>query len=154
MDYIRKKLCLYLNKKIDLSLTSDIFKKILSLPYKHYKNHPTGDIISRINDIYNIKNLIENIIVSLFIDIPIIIVGGILLFKLNIDLFLLSMLILSLNIVLFIMFKKILCLLFLKLKNLRSIDESNMIDSINSFETVKGISIKKYVLKKSFNKSY
>ncbi len=148
MDYIRKKLCLYLNKKIDLSLTSDIFKKILSLPYKHYKNHPTGDIISRINDIYNIKNLIGNIIVSLFIDIPIIIVGGILLFKLNIDLFLLSMLILSLNIVLFIMFKKILYLLFLKLKNLRSIDESNMIDSINSFETVKGISIKKYVLKK------
>lgn len=82
LDFIKNRLYIVLNKRIDLSLTKDIFAKIISLPYKHYKNHTTGDIISRINDLTNLKDIVSKILINLFIDIPIIMISIIILFLL------------------------------------------------------------------------
>lgn len=148
MDYIRNKLFLYLNKKIDLELTKEIFSKILSLPYKHYKNHTTGDIISRINDMSNLKELLERLLISIFIDIPLAFFSALLLLKLNIKLFIISFIILLLNLLLILLFKKITYFAIVKLKRLKSLTISKMIEAINGFETIKGISIKHFIERK------
>ena len=146
LDFIKNRLYIVLNKRIDLSLTKDIFAKIISLPYKHYKNHTTGDIISRINDLTNLKDIVSKILINLFIDIPIIMISIIILFSLNIKLFMISFIILVLNILSIILFRKITFIEVTRFKRLKSLDTSTMLDSINGFETVKGINIKDYVI--------
>ena len=146
LDFIKNRLYIVLNKRIDLSLTKDIFAKIISLPYKHYKNHTTGDIISRINDLTNLKDIVSKILINLFIDIPIIMISIIILFSLNIKLFMISFIILVLNVLSIILFRKITFIEVTRFKRLKSLDTSTMLDSINGFETVKGINIKDYVI--------
>lgn len=146
LDYLKNKIYITLNKRIDLSLTKDILMRIISLPYKHYKNHTTGDIISRINDLNNLKDIVSKILISLFIDIPLIMVSVILLFRLSKKLFMISFIILILNILSVIIFKKVLFNEIVKFKRKKSIDTTTMLDSINAFETVKGINISDYVM--------
>lgn len=148
MDYIRNKLFLYLNKKMDLEFTKEIFSKLLSLPYKHYKNHTTGDIISRITDMSNLKEMLERFLISIFVDIPLALISILLLLKLNIKLFGISFVILFLNILLALLFKKITYLSIVKLKRLKSLTTSSIIEAINGFETIKGININHFMERK------
>lgn len=148
LDFIKNRLYIILNKRIDLSLTNDIFTKIISLPYKHYKNHTTGDIISRINDLTNLKDIVSKILINLFIDIPIIMISIIILFSLNTKLFMISFIILVLNVLSIILFRRITFSEVTRFKRLKSLDTSTMLDSISGFETVKGINIKDYVIDK------
>ena len=49
-EYFRNISLTYINQKLDLLLTLDIFNKIIKLPYHYYKNRTTGDIVSTVND--------------------------------------------------------------------------------------------------------
>ena len=82
-EYLRNNLLLYLNQKIDLSIITRTTDKIISLPYNYYKNKTTGEIISRINDLFYIKNVISKIIVTIFLDIMLAIFVLIILFNIN-----------------------------------------------------------------------
>lgn len=150
LDYIKNKAYIIINKRIDLSLTKDIFNRIISLPYKHYKNHTTGDIMSRVGDITNLKDIVSKILISLFIDIPLIMISVILLFKLNVQLFIISFVILILNVLSLIIFRKVIMPEISRFKRLKSVDTNTMLDSINGFETIKGINIDDYISDKVF----
>ena len=67
-EYIKSKVSLYLNNKIDLSLSYKIYDKIYSLPISYHHNRPAGDIASRINDIYSVEEFINTFTVSSIID--------------------------------------------------------------------------------------
>ena len=67
-EYIKSKVSLYLNNKIDLSLSYKIYDKIYSLPISYHHNRPVGDIASRINDIYSVEEFINTFTVSSIID--------------------------------------------------------------------------------------
>ena len=69
IEYLRNNLLLYLNQKIDLSIITTTINKIISLPYSYYKNKTTGEMISRINDLFYIKNVISKIVITIFLDI-------------------------------------------------------------------------------------
>ena len=60
-NYFRNQLLITLNKKIDCSLILNTFQKILLLPYHYYKNKTTGDMISRINDLTYLKEVLNQI---------------------------------------------------------------------------------------------
>ena len=150
LDYIKNKIYIIINKRIDLSLTKDIFERIISLPYKHYKNHTAGDIMSRVSDITNLKDIVSKMLLTLFIDIPLIAISILLLFKLNKNLFLISFIILVLNILSLVIFRKVIIHEISRFKRLKSIDTNTMLDSINGFETVKGINISDYIIDRVF----
>lgn len=153
MDYIRRKIFLILSKQLDLKITLEVFSKILSLPYKHYKNHTTGDIMTRLNDLSNIKDLVQKLIICIFIDIPFVTLSMVLLGFLNFKLFLISLFILTLNILLILILKKIIYFSLLNLKKLTSSKNSHMLDAINSYETINGINLKEH-LERKVTKSY
>ena len=148
LEFVKNRLYIILNKRIDLSLTKDIFMRIISLPYKHYKNHTTGDIINRVSDINNLKDIVSKIFINLFIDIPLIFVSTILLLKLNLRLFLISFIILILNIIVLLLFRRITLTEVTRFKRIKSLDTSTMLDSINGFETVKGINVGEFMVNK------
>ena len=69
IDYIKNKLIIRYSSKFDQKLTNNIYSKILDLPILYHHNRPVGDIISRINDLSSLKNLINTISFSIVIDI-------------------------------------------------------------------------------------
>lgn len=68
-QFFKNLILIYIHTKIDFVLSKEVFHHILLLPYSYYKNHTTGDVISRINDLEIIKNVISKIMVFCFIDL-------------------------------------------------------------------------------------
>lgn len=141
-EYYRTKIVIYLNKRIDQKLTLETYDHILSLPYKYYKNKTTGDILTRISDLNYIKELIAEGSLTIFIDIVLVVFTSIFLYLINEKLFVISSVISLLYSLTVIIFNKI---LFPKLENnfmYQSQVNSYLIESINNYETTKGINIK------------
>ena len=104
-DFFRNKILIYLNQKIDLNLTIETFKKIISLPYNYYHSRTTGDIISRINDLSNVRNMVTKVSLSLFIDLPLAFITFIIFCFINIKLSLISITIIILYLLIIMIFK-------------------------------------------------
>lgn len=137
-------------RNISLLLTNRIIKSLILLPYPYYRNHTTGEIISRFNDTEYIKSTINEVI-NIIIDIPFIIFILIIMFHLNDSIFLIII--------------SFLCLYFLfnyfislKLKkyishyyNSKASFNSLLTEYIEGFETVKGLNIENDIIFKLKN---
>ena len=153
VEYLRNNLLLYLNQKIDLSIITKTTDKIISLPYSYYKNKTTGEMISRINDLFYIKNVISKIIVTIFLDIVLSLVTIIILFNINKTMSLYLIIITIIYFIIFIIFKQ-------STKDMTNIvQEDNskinslLVESISSYETIKGLNLEKSFQNK-INKLY
>ena len=153
IEYLRNNLLLYLNQKLDLSIIITTINKIISLPYSYYKNKTTGEIISRVNDLLHIKNVVSKIIVIIFLDTILSLVVLIILFKINTTMTLLLILITIIYLLIYLTFKN-------SIKNhTNTIQESNakvnslLVESISSYETIKGLNLEDN-FKKKLNKEY
>ena len=144
-DYFRGKILILVNQKIDLTLTLDIFNKILLLPYRYYRNKTTGDIISRINDLGTVKETISKVILTVIVDIPLCIAALILLYMINELLFLISLIILLFYILILCLFKNSLENCILDIQSEKALATSYMVESISGFETVKGLHLEKNI---------
>ena len=152
-DYFRNKLLVFINTKIDLTLTIDIFNNIIYLPYHYYKNRTTGDIISRINDLNSIRDVISKVALSIFVDLPLTIISLIVLFIINKTLFTVGILILVFYFIIIILFRGVFENYIKKIQRQKSEVTAYMIESINGFETIKGSHIEKSIMNK-FEKKY
>lgn len=152
-DFIRNKLLSFLNQKIDLVLTLDIFNKIIKLPYSYYKNKSTGDIVSKINDLDNVREMISKVSLSLFVDLPLTIISLIILYLINSTLFMIGFIIVILYFVIIILFRGVFNDYIKKIQIKKSESTSYMIETISGFETIKGTHIEKDVINK-FEKKY
>lgn len=147
-NYNRVNLLLFLEEKLDLSIITNTFKRIIFLPYDYYKNKTTGDMTSRINDLFNIKNYITKVIVAVFLDTLLIVTASIILFKINYKMTLVLFLIINVYIVLFLVFRR-------SIKYMTNINQENnanlnslIVESLNGYETIKGLNLEKIFLKK------
>ncbi|QHC84743.1 ABC transporter ATP-binding protein [Empedobacter brevis] len=60
IDVIRGWILLHLSTRINISLVSDFFIKLMNLPINFFDTRMTGDIMQRINDHSRIENLLTN----------------------------------------------------------------------------------------------
>ena len=148
LDYIRSRILIIVQQKIDSILTLDTYNNILSLPYHYYRTRTTGDIISRINDLSNVKDLITKSILLIAVDMPLTIFALILMFIISKILCLLSLLIILGYYLIIKVFKRIFETYILYLKKGKAEITSSMVESISGFETIKGLKIKAYIFKK------
>lgn len=153
IEYLRNNLLLYLNQKIDLSIITTTVSKMISLPYSYYKNKTTGEMISRINDLFYIKNVISKIIITIFLDTILSIFTLIILFNISKSMSLYLFIIIMLYIIVFLIFRP-------SIKNMTNITQednakinSMLVETISTYETVKGLNLEKYFQNK-INKSY
>ena len=152
-DYFRSKLLLYINQKLDLNLTLDVFNKIIKLPYNYYQNKTTGDVITRINDLESVREMISKVALSIFVDLPLTLVSLIILYFINHTLFKIGIVILVLYLLIIVIFKRIFNDYIKKIQAKRGSTVSLMVESISGFETIKGIHIEDKV-KDKFEKKY
>lgn len=137
-NYIRNKLLIIIDQKIDLYLTCDTFKRVIHLPYPYFHGHTTGEIVSKITDLKVVKDVISNVAVSLFIDLPLTIVALIILYFISPKLTLIAIVMFILYILLILLFKKPYEENIFELKNTNSLTTSYMVEGISNFETIKG----------------
>lgn len=86
-DYLRIYIINKAAIKLDLSISKEFFKKIVTLPITFFENRDDGDIISRFNDTSYIRNLINVAFVSIILNSVIFLGIGFVLYKLNTVLF-------------------------------------------------------------------
>ena len=151
LEYVRSEILIKIQKKIDSVITLDTYNNILSLPYSYYRIHTTGDIISRINDLANIKDLIAKFILIIVVDMPLTIIALLFMFLISKILFLLSLIILFVYILIIKLYHKTFQNYIINLKRNKSEINSSMVESISGFETVKGLKIKEYIFNKFKN---
>ena len=84
----RSNLINYLNHSLDYNFITEIYHHIIRLPYLYFKNHTKGDIITRFEDIFKIRNIISKFYVTLSMDLVFGIVILIVIHNINVKAFL------------------------------------------------------------------
>ena len=82
-EYIKNYYENHLSKNIDVNLYDNFIKHIFNLPFKVINNRSTGEIITRISELNNIKELFIELFISCFLDIFFIIGSFVVLFLIN-----------------------------------------------------------------------
>ena len=149
----RTNLINYINYFLDKNLVKKAYCHIINLPYLYYRNHTNGDLLTRINDLSNVKELISNLIVSLFVDTLFGTIVLFVLFNINVNLSIIVIIFIIVYILISIIFNK-----FIKDRICESIKSNSvvnnyLIESLASFETIKNLSIQDYIIN-NFNKKY
>lgn len=152
-NYLRGKLIASVNRKINLNLSLSSFNNIIHLPYHCYKNNTTGEIVSRINDLENIKEFISKISITVFIDIPLLIISLIIIYFLSTKILFLTLIVIFLYIVIYFVFRTPSNNYISDIMDLKSSYTSYMVESINAFDYIKGCNKENKILN-IFTKKY
>lgn len=153
INFFRSRFLIILNSKLDFWLTLDAFKHIILLPYHYYHNRTSGEVVSKINDLSDVRDIISKVFVNIFIDLPLVIISCVFLIKINVKLFVIACLMLILYIALSFIYNNIYNFYIQKIKSDKENINSYMYECISGFETVKGLSIEDKVIH-NFNNKY
>ena len=88
IDFIRRKILLHISTRINISLISDFFIKLMRLPMKFFDTKLTGDLLQRIEDHRRIENFLTVQTLNLLFSLFSFVIFGIVLIIYNIPVFL------------------------------------------------------------------
>ncbi len=154
-DLFRHQLINFINHHLDKTLIKDIYRHIISLPYLYYRNRTTGEIISRINDLGSIREVLSNFLVTISVDFTLVLFVLITLFKINTQLTVIAIMITLLYLLVIAIFNPLLKKQILKSHEHLAYVNTHLIETIGGFETIKGLTYEegaKEKLATKFNK--
>lgn len=136
--FVRQWMMLFLSQKIDIPLMLGYFEHIYKLPMKFFSTRKTGDIITRFTDAFTIKNIFTNIALTLVLDVFMTLVTGIILFRMNSNLFFIIFAMTIINIILVYIFKRPYKNINEEQMQQESTLNSEIIEGLRAVETIKG----------------
>ena len=163
INYIKNRLVLNLNTKLEKEITERILNHIFYLPYKYFIKKTTGELVTVIEDIENFKSVISNVIVLSTVDLILLFVIVLYVAFINIYVSILLCLSILLSIYIAKKYQYSLSEIFIRLKRLKVRYTGDLINHFSSYETIKNLNINKNIIKKirnsylkqlSFNKKY
>lgn len=140
-NYIRNNLLNYINHNLDHILIKDIFRHITTLPYLYYKNRTTGEIISRINDLCEVRDVISKLFITIFVDIILVIFVIFSLVSINLKLTFISIILVIMYSFILFIFNPVIKNYIKKIKEESAIVNSYLHETINSIDVIKGLSL-------------
>ncbi|MBQ8192777.1 MAG: peptidase domain-containing ABC transporter [Bacilli bacterium] len=152
-NFIRNHLLIYLNQKLDIGVILSTFSKVILLPYSYYKNKTTSEVLSRINDLSYLKSFISKIIICIFLDMLIFISTFIILYNINYKILFIFLVIFVLYLLVILFFNNIIKRNTILNQENVALVNNTILESISSFETVKGLNIEDNIIYK-FSKVY
>ncbi len=141
IDLVRSNMLTFINHTLDNTLILDVYKHIVSLPYLYYKSRTTGEVISRINDLGDIKDTISRLFMTVFVDLVLVIFVFFVLLKINFNLTMIGLIIVILYLIVIKIFNKIFEKYITKNQEDAAMVNSYMIESINNIDTIKSLKI-------------
>ncbi|HIS18020.1 MAG TPA: ATP-binding cassette domain-containing protein [Candidatus Coprovivens excrementavium] len=85
--HFRNTLAIYLNKNIDISIIPDFISHIFNLPLNVINSRTSGEILTRIRELSNIKELFSEIFITIILDLILCLSCSYLLYNINSKLF-------------------------------------------------------------------
>ena len=146
--YFRNHFKIYLNKNLDGFLYHDFLKHLFLLPNYFIKDRTTGEIMIRVKELENIKNVLSEILITILLDSILAFSVGIILWTINKRLFLILCFIVLLYSICGIISGKILYKAALKVNETEVNFQSNLIENVESFITLKNLNIIKLMFQK------
>lgn len=147
-EFSRNYLLLIMGQKMSMNIMLSYFKHVLNLPMNFFSTRKSGEIISRFLDANKIIDALASATLTIFLDITMVVIIGIVLAVQDINLFLLTLISLPIY--------SIIILGFVKSYNTATEDEmeagaivnSSIIESLDGIETIKAYSSEERVYQK------
>ena len=102
----RRQLLLHFSQKLDVPLMLGYYDHILNLPMNFFQTRTVGEVISRLDDAYKIRNAISGATLTVMIDGFMVIIGGVSLYYESSYLFLITLAPLILYLIIVFVFRK------------------------------------------------
>ncbi len=147
-QFLQNRLLNFISHKLDYILINNTFSHILSLPHLYYKSRTTGEIVSRINDLGEIRDSISHLIVTFLVDFILVIFVLIFMFFLSKTITVIILLIMFVYIITTVVFNRILYRKIRIIKENGALANSYMIELISGADSVKGMNIFSKILDK------
>ena len=141
LDYSKEKLLNFISTKLDCILINDSLNHILSLPHLYFKNRTTGEVLSRISDLDNLKNILCNLLITVLVDLLIFVVSIITLFFINVKLTLFTIGIITISSIITLLYNRFIYCDIRELKENNAKVNSNIIELINGINSIKSLNI-------------
>ncbi len=145
---LRNILLLKYSQIFDYCITTKIYQQIILLPYLYYKNRTTGEVLSRIKDLSQIKNYIIRFFTVFSTDLLSLFVFIFLLFHINKRLTITSLGLFILIIIMNLLFKEKFQIYLKKYYRKEEKLNSYLIESLSSVEVIKGMHTEKITIDK------
>lgn len=142
-NYYKNNISIYLNKNINIKLIPSFLNYIINLPLDVIKSRTTGEILTRVQDLNNIKNLFSEIIINLILDTFLIISSSIFLYTISKELFFILCIISLLLVLIGIISIPILNRKINDNIELETSYNSKVSESLDTLETIKNLNILK-----------
>lgn len=139
LEYIRGVFLAYLSKRIDKELMFPFYSKLMSLPVTFFQNRETGEIISRFQDISEIRNMISGSTLILILDSVMLVIGMIILLGISSKLFMIVSAIAVLYVFIVLCFKKPLAAVQRKIMENHANVTSSLKEGIDGVENIKAL---------------
>ena len=141
VDYSREKILCFITLKMNYVVIVDSLNHILSLPIIYFKNRTSGEVLSRISDLNELKDILSDFLITIFVDLLITIVTIFALFSISKELSLISLFILLIYSIFIIIFNKMLYFNIKKIKEENAKVNSSIIELVRGINTIKGLNI-------------
>ena len=139
-------------QQIDARLILGYYKHLLKLPQRFFDTMRVGEIISRVNDAVKIKAFINDVAVSMIVNVFIVIFSFILMFIYNWKLALIMLITIPLYIILYIIVNKLNKKQERKVMEDSADLESQLVESLNSVRTIKQFGTEDFENQKTENR--
>ena len=152
MNILRGYFLSVLSKNVELPLMLNYYNHIADLPIKHLSGRKTGELMSRFNDASNIKDAISSATLSLMLDTMMVVFCVFVLYALNAELFLITLLIVFAYAIVVICFRNPIKNINEKLMEENAEVTSYIKESVDGIETVKAFGAENRIKEKTANK--
>lgn len=146
LNHVRNEYIIFLNKDIDYNLNIIFLNHIFKLPLDVIKSRTPGEIMTRVNDLNNIKSLFSEILLTIIMDLVISITSVYFLWSISPKLFLVLCIIMGLYIICGIIFSPFIYHKINDNINLETEFNSSLIEKISSIESIRNLNILSKVL--------
>ena len=147
IEAIRKITLTHFAYKINLKLVFTYFTHVFKLPLKFFDSRKTGEIISRMQDISKIQQVLSQALISIVMDVALVIFVIPILFMTNSYLFFIILLTVPLSTACLYFYSKIYKKQYKKMMSSASDLQSYLVESINGAYTVKAMACENFILK-------
>lgn len=148
LSFYRTYLENHLNKNIDCLLNSDFLSHLYNLPLNVITSRNAGEIISRVNDLTSIKNIITEIFMSSTLDLILVVIAVPLLINISKNLFFILFLIIILYFLIGLIFSKVIFKRAYQNISYEADFNNNLIEDVKMINSIKNLNIVSPALKK------
>lgn len=147
LNFVKNYYLTYFYRNLDVELFSNFLSHIFNLPLKFIQNRSTGEIVSRIQDLSEIKDLLADFFTNVLLNTVLVIGAVVVLYSINSKLFFILCLIVFIYVIVGLLFSKLIYGCVRDNVNTATTFNSSLVESIEANTSIKNLNLVDHFLK-------